>query len=113
MNDLKKQVQDQVDEIAKIITNSEYERDDEDSDYEFCCAEEFLQDVLDINYTVDSGLSYKSASVLVASGWADIYINTAEKCVEGHWGGDVVKSHFDDNLGIDEYLENVYECLRG
>lgn len=91
MTDLKKQLQNQVDEIAKSITNADYDRDDEDSEYESCCAEEFLHDALDINYTVDSDLRYKSALVLVAFGGPNIYINTGTKCVEGYWGGDVVK----------------------
>ena len=71
---------------------------------------DYLQDALDIEYIVNSKKEYLGARVLVAFGGPNIWINTRTKTVEGYWWGDSATASFQDNIGLDEALEELFSC---
>ena len=98
--------------IAEEITSGKTERL---SDYDSKCevileAGRFMEDVYDIRYIVDREKRYYSAELMVAGGGPTIWVNLNTKEVEGYWGGDRVTEPFIDNIGLDDYLEEMYAC---
>ena len=71
-------------------------------------AGEWMDGTYDIRYLVDSQKRYLGAELLVAGGGPTIWGNTWTKEVEGYWGGDRVTWAFQDNLGLDDYCEEMY-----
>lgn len=71
---------------------------------------DYLQDALDIEYIVSSKKEYLGARVLVAFGGPNIWVNTRTNTVEGAWWGDRASAQFDDNAGIDEALNELFNC---
>lgn len=69
----------------------------------------YLEDMLDIDFTVSSDLSYKSCSICVAFGGPSIYINTANNFVEGYWWSNNTKVPFTDSMGVDDFGEELYD----
>ena len=70
----------------------------------------FMEDVYDIRYIVDREKRYYSAELMVAGGGPTIWVNLNTGYVEGYWGGDKVEQPFTDNLGLDDYCEDMYGC---
>tara|TARA_R110000824_G_scaffold109710_1_gene257497 strand:+ start:536 stop:898 length:363 start_codon:yes stop_codon:yes gene_type:complete len=98
--------------IAEEITSGKTERL---SDYDSKCevileAGRFMEDVYDIRYIVDREKRYYSAELMVAGGGPTIWVNLNTGYVEGYWGGDKVEQPFTDNLGLDDYCEDMYGC---
>ena len=73
-------------------------------------ASAWMEDVYDIRYIVDREKRYLGAELMVAGGGPTIWVNLDTKYVEGYWGGDRVQWAFRDNLGLDEYCEEMYGC---
>ena len=73
-------------------------------------ASDWMEGVYDIRYIVDREKRYYSAELLVAGGGPTIWVNLNTGYVEGFWGGDKVEQPFTDNLGLDDYLEDMYAC---
>jgi|TARA_R110002095_G_scaffold205580_1_gene189045 hypothetical protein len=72
---------------------------------------DYLEDVLDIQYIVTSERQYLAARVLVAFGGPNIWINTQTKTVEGYWWDEsAFASYYEDEIGIDEALEELWNC---
>ncbi len=71
---------------------------------------DYLQDVLEIEYIVNSKKDYLGARILVAFGGPNIWINTRTNTVEGFWWGDSAFFSFQDNIGLDDALEEIYSC---
>tara|TARA_R100001224_G_scaffold53697_1_gene31420 strand:- start:233 stop:610 length:378 start_codon:yes stop_codon:yes gene_type:complete len=69
---------------------------------------EWMEDVYDIRYLVDSRKEYMGAELLVAGGGPTIWVDTWRGQVKGWWGGDKVIENFADNLGLDNYCEEMY-----
>ena len=72
--------------------------------------EAFMDGVYDIRYIVDREKRYLGAELLVAGGGPTVWVNLESMYVEGYWGGDKVLEPFIDNLGLDEYCEELYGC---
>lgn len=108
MNELKEH----VDSIAKSITSGSYDFESECSDYDEPCAGDYLKDCLDIEYIISSAGDFLGARVLVAFGGPNIWINTRTNTVEGFWWSDSSFASFIDNLGLNDYLEEIYECTK-
>ena len=72
--------------------------------------EAFMDGVYDIRYIVDREKRYYSAEMMVAGGGPTIWVSLNEMEVQGYWGGDKVTEPFIDNLGLDDYLEEMYAC---
>lgn len=102
-----------VQSIADNLTNPPWDEWNEgrdiDNEGEFS-AFDYLQDALDIEYIVNSKGEYLGARVLVAFGGPNIWINTRTKTIEGYWWNDKAFASFDDNLGLDEALEELWNC---
>ena len=84
--------------------------DDSEATIEDVGAYDYLDDVLDIEYIVNSKREYLGARVLVAFGGPNIWINTRQGIVEGYWWGTKSIRSFEDKLGIDDILQEYWEC---
>ena len=71
----------------------------------------WMEDVYDIRYLVDREKSYLGCKLLVAGGGPTIWVNTWTNEVEGYWGGDRVTWAFRDEIGLDDYNEEMYNCI--
>ena len=69
-----------------------------------------MEDVLDIQYIINQDKTYRGARILVAFGGPNIWVNTQSGQVEGYWWGDNAFTGFMDNIGLDDYLEELYSC---
>ncbi len=112
-----KHLQEQVDHIAAMLSDSEkYEamrREDLGEDFdenEHTGAYDWLSDVLDIRYIVNKDNEFISAQVLVAFGGPNIWVNFDTKTVEGYWGGDRASANFTDDMGVEDALEELRSC---
>ena len=94
----------------KAITRYNGYETDHDEDDEGTLASRFMDHVYDIRYIVDREKRYLGAELMVAGGGPNIWVNLDTKYVEGYWGGDRVNVPFTDNLGLDDYLEELYGC---
>jgi len=72
--------------------------------------QDFMEGVYDIRYIVDREKRFYSAELLVAGGGPTIWVSLNEMEVQGYWGGDRVNVPFRDNLGLGDYLEELYAC---
>jgi hypothetical protein len=91
-----------ADSITNPVDNSEHGED--------ASVASWMEDTYDIRYYVDSSKRYLGAEIMCAGGGPTIWVNTYTKYVEGYWGSDRVNEPFIDNLGLDEYCEEMYGC---
>lgn len=78
---------------------------------EYLTAFDYLQDALDIEYIVASDRkTLLGARVLVAFGGPNIWVNTRTNTVEGHWWGDSASASFTDSIGLQDALEELFQC---
>jgi hypothetical protein len=68
----------------------------------------WMEDVYDIEWITFNDHSYKAARLMVAGGGPSIWVNLQTNTVDGYWWGDHCKVPFTDNLGLDEYLEELH-----
>ena len=94
-------------DIAQDITDAK-QQDYIDQPRKEITAHEWMEDVYDIRYVVDREKRYMGAELMVAGGGPTIWVNLYTKEVEGYWGSDRVNEPFIDNLGLDEYCEDLY-----
>ena len=72
---------------------------------------DYLQDVLDIQYIVDSQGEYLGARILVAFGGPNIWIDTLNQRIEGAWWQDKFDAYYDDDaMAIDDALRELWAC---
>ena len=79
-------------------------------DREEVTASSWMEDVYDIEWITHQDKTYKAARLLVAGGGPNIWVNLQTNTVDGYWGCDEVNHGFVDNLGLDEYLEDLHAC---
>ena len=65
-------------------------------------------DIYDIEWITYQDGRYKAARLLVAGGGPTIWVNMHTHEVEGYWASDRVIEPFIDNIGLDEYLEELH-----
>jgi hypothetical protein len=100
-------LKDQVSHIVNTIQNGYL--DDETG--EMISGFDYLTDVLDIEYIVDSKKQYLGARILVAFGGPNIWINTRTQQVEGYWWNSrSIQSYNNDEMDIDGALSELYYC---
>lgn len=110
---MSEELKNHVKSIADNLTNPPMDEWNDGRDIENegeFSAFDYLQDALDIEYIVNSKKEYIGARVLVAFGGPNIWINTRTKTVEGHWWSDSATASFQDNIGLDEALEELFSC---
>ena len=73
-------------------------------------ADKFMEGVYDIEWITHQDYSYKAARLLVAGGGPNIWVNLQTNTVDGYWGCDKVEHGFVDNIGLDDYLEEMHGC---
>jgi hypothetical protein len=72
---------------------------------------DYLNDVLDIEYTVNGEGQYLGARILVAFGGPNIWVDTRRQTVEGAWWGDYyTESYHTDAMDIDDACREVFSC---
>ena len=71
---------------------------------------DFMDHVYDIEWITHNDHTYKAARLLVAGGGPNIWVNLQDMNVEGYWGGDRVIEPFIDNIGLDDYCEELHGC---
>ena len=73
-------------------------------------ADKFMEHVYDIEWITRQDHSYKAARLLVAGGGPNIWVNLLTNTVDGYWASDRFSWGFVDNLGLDDYLEEMHGC---
>ena len=73
-------------------------------------ASEFMEHVYSIEWITHQAHSYKAARLLVAGGGPTIWVNLQTNTVDGQWGCDKFSWGFVDNIGLDDYLEEMHGC---
>lgn len=94
------------------IPFSEWDRElADDPEYGYT-AMDYLEDALDITYTFNSERELIGATLLVAYGGPNIYVDLNDCYVKGSWGYDEVKAPFGGENVEDllEALENLFHC---
>ena len=71
-------------------------------------AAKWMEDTYGIRYLVDQDKSFLGAEILVAGGGPTIWVDTFREQVTGWWGTDRVQWYFQDNLGLNDYCEEMY-----
>lgn len=101
-------LKDQCEYIASQLTDGF--GSDLNEDGEEFSAFDYLQDALDIQYTIGSDKRFIGARVLVAFGGPNIWINTITNEIEGYWWSESSRVSFEDNIGLNDALEELYNC---
>jgi len=78
----KEMLREHVQHIVETIETGEYEPNDEDCG---CSGFDYLEDVLDFEWILNSDKTLKGARILVSFGGPNIWINTVTDQVEGYW----------------------------
>ena len=68
----------------------------------------WMEDTYDIRYLVSSDKNYLGAEIMCAGGGPAIWVDTWDRQVKGYWGADRVCISYVDNLGLDDYCEELY-----
>lgn len=106
MTDLQKQVDHIADNLRTLeFADCEWENGEP-------CAGEYSEDVLDVEYYVGSDGSYRGVRLLVTFGGPNIWIDTKLKEVQGFWWGDKATAELVDNLGLDDFWSEMWDCQR-
>ena len=79
-------------------------------DREEVTASSWMEDVYDIEWITYQDKTYKAARLLVAGGGPNIWVNLQDMTVDGYWGGDKCSWGFVDEIGLDDYLEELHAC---
>ena len=104
----KEQLRRMCKDIADSISEPLERTDGETGEKRTETASDWMGGVYDIRYIVDREKRYYSAELLVAGGGPTVWVNLNTKEVEGYWGCDRVNEPFIDNLGLDDYMEEMY-----
>jgi hypothetical protein len=94
--------------IADGISTPEMITDEETGEKREETAHEWMEGTYDIRYLVDREKRYMGAEILVAGGGPTIWVDTWRDQVKGWWGGDKVIVPYADNLGLNDYCEEMY-----
>ena len=94
--------------IADGITSPEMITDEETEEKRTETASDWMEGTYDIRYLVDRDKRFLGAEIMVAGGGPTIWVDTWDKEVKGYWGSDRVTCPFADNLGLDNYCEEMY-----
>ena len=111
----KEQLRSMCERIANDITEKAITRyngweTDHDENDEGTEVDRFMEHVYDIEWITHQDHSYKAARLLVAGGGPNIWVNLMTNTVDGYWGSDKFSWGFADNIGLDDYLEELHSC---
>ena len=94
----------------KAITRYNGYETEHDEDDEGTLATRFMDHVYDIEWITFQDKTYKAARLMVAGGGPSIWVNLQRNVVQGYWWGDYCEHHFSDQIGLDEYLQEIFDC---
>ena len=103
-----KRIADDITEKALTRYNGYEGAAEHDESAEGTLATRFMDHVYNIEWITHNDHTYKAARLLVAGGGPNIWVNLQTEMVEGYWGADEVSWHFQDNIGLDDYLEEMH-----
>ena len=95
-------------QLRRMCKNIAEEISNDSHDGEIDGASRFMEDVYDIRYIVDREKRYYSAELMVAGGGPTIWVDTFREQVTGWWGTDRVQWYYQDNIGLNDYCEEMY-----
>ena len=95
-------------DIAESISEPQEITDEETGEKRTETASDWMEGTYDIRYLVDREKRYLGAELMVAGGGPTIWVDLWDQEVKGYWGGDRVTVPFADNLGLDDYCEELY-----
>jgi len=72
-------------------------------------AHEFMDHVYNIEWITHQDHSYKAARLLVAGNGPNIWVNLQTYTIDGYWASDKRSWGFQDNIGLDDYLQEMHE----
>ena len=72
--------------------------------------EDFMDGVYNIEWITHRDKTYKAARLLVAGGGPNIWVNLLSNTVDGYWASDKCTWGFIDEIGLDDYLEELHSC---
>lgn len=98
-------------ERLESIDIPEDEQDEYDNDV--YTAYDFMDDALDVTYTMSARGEYLGATVIVTVGGPHVEVDTRRDMVEGYWGGERWEASYEDVLGLDDYCSELFESMRG
>lgn len=110
---MERELTNHVEQIAQNLTNPPWDEWNDGRDVEYdggFSAFNYLQDALDIEYIVNWKGEYLGARILVTFGGPNIWIDTRRSIVEGYWWGDKASAPFNDGLGLDDALNELWNC---
>ena len=110
MSALKKKSETCEGKLRRMCKNIAEEISNDSHDGQIDGASRFMDHVYDIEWITYQDKTYKAARLLVAGGGPNIWVNLQDMNVEGYWGCDRVIEPFIDNLGLDDYCEELYGC---
>ena len=96
--------------IADSISEPQEITDEETGEKRTETAHDWMEGTYDIRYLVDREKRYLGAEIMVAGGGPTIWVDTWDQEVKGYWGTDRVNIMFADNIGLDDYCEELYGC---
>ena len=73
-------------------------------------AHDWMEGVYNIEWITHQDKTYKSARLMVAGGGPSIWVNLQRNVVQGYWWGDYCEHRFSDQIGLDEYLQEIFDC---
>ena len=97
-DDCKQRLRDQCKHIADQITDGKED------------AHDWMEGVYSIEWICHQDKTYKSARLMVAGGGPNIWVNLQRNVVQGYWWGDYCEHHFSDQIGLDDYCEEIFDC---
>jgi hypothetical protein len=95
-------------DIADSISEPLERTDGETGEKRQETASDWMGGVYDIEWITHQDKTYKAARLLVAGGGPNIWVNLQTNTVDGYWGTDKCSWGFVDNIGLDDYLEEMY-----
>ena len=107
MTALKKKSETCEEQLRRMCKNIADSISDPDKEHEET-ADQWMEGVYDIEWITFNDNSYKAARLLVAGGGPNIWVNLQTGTVDGYWASDKCSWGFVDNLGLDEYLEELH-----
>lgn len=106
-------LQDHVDSIARDLDMpwEEWDQDlAEDPDQGFT-AWDYMQDVLDFTYELDSDRRVIGGSLLLSFGGPNIQLDLRSGRVHGHWGGNYAEAMVTNREQLDELIDHMSDLF--
>jgi hypothetical protein len=63
-----------------------------------------------LHWVLNNDRSFRGARILVAFGGPNIWVDTERGIVEGFWWGNYAKASFEDSIGLEDSLTELYSC---